>query len=169
VLFAAEAGEQDPLTLGRVSLMGTAERINDPLARQRYLARHPGATAYADFADFGFWRLAVERAHHVGGFGKISTLSGDALLLDAARTARWSAGIEAVIGEINAGDPERLARIAGRLSGKQADGWRVAACDPDGCDLVAGDVTARLAFPQCLDAPEALAGLITELGSPRQV
>ncbi|MGF1619462.1 MAG: HugZ family protein [Rhodomicrobiaceae bacterium] len=166
VLFAAEAGEHDPLTLGRVSLMGVANRIDDALARQRYLARHPGAAVYADFTDFAFWRLAVERAHHVGGFGRISTLSADALLLDAAMAANWSSRIEAVIGEINVAEPELLARIGASLSGKQAEGWQIAACDPDGCDLIAGDVTARLAFPQCLDAPEALAGVIRELGAP---
>jgi putative heme iron utilization protein len=169
VLFAAEAGEQDPLTLGRVSLMGTAERIHDPLARQRYLARHPGAAVYVDFADFGFWRLAVERAHHVGGFGKISTLSGDALLLDPARTASWNARIEAVIAEINAGEPDRLACIGASVSGKSAEGWQIAACDPDGCDLIAGDVTARLAFREALDGPEALAGVIREFGAPHPV
>ncbi len=167
VLFAAEAAEQDPLTVGRVSLMGTAEQIHDPLARRRYLARHPGAAAYADFADFGFWRLAVACAHHVGGFGKISTLSGDAVLLAPARAARWNARIEAVIGEINAREPERLARLGVSLSGKPAEGWRIAACDPDGCDLIAGDVSARLAFREALDEPEALAGVIGEFGSPQ--
>jgi hypothetical protein len=124
---------------------------------------------YAEFAEFGLWRLAVERAHHVGGFGKISTLSGDALLLDPARTASWNARIEAVIAEINAGEPDRLACIGASVSGKSAEGWQIAACDPDGCDLIAGEVTARLAFREARDGPEALAGVIREFGAPLPV
>lgn len=165
LLFAAETGAlgDDPLSLGRVSLMGIAERIDASSASRRYLARHPGAAAYADFADFGFWRLVVERAHFVGGFGKIATLSADALLLDPARAASWNARIDAAIGETNAAEPESLGRIGASLSGKRADGWQIAACDPDGCDLAAGDATARLAFPQPLDDPDALGSTIRTL------
>ena len=38
---------------------------------RRFLARHPDAGMYAGFKDFAFYRVAVERAHLVAGFGKI--------------------------------------------------------------------------------------------------
>ena len=49
--------------------------------RRRFLARHPEAAFYADFPDFGFWRLKVEGAHYIGGFGRIFDLAPSDLLL----------------------------------------------------------------------------------------
>src|SRR5688572_10484038 len=72
VLLAAPAGGRgDPLNSGRVSLMGSAAPADDPRIRSGFLARHPEAAGYAGFADFRFWRLQPERAHYVGGFGRI--------------------------------------------------------------------------------------------------
>jgi putative heme iron utilization protein len=71
----------DPLALGRVTVMGTLAPIaaDDPrlaVARARFLARHPDASAYAGFADFRFFAMAVERAHFIGGFGRIVEIDG---------------------------------------------------------------------------------------------
>ena len=46
----------------------------------RYLLRHPEAAKYVDFADFGFWSIAIEHGHMVATFGKISDLTADELL-----------------------------------------------------------------------------------------
>src|SRR5258706_2674480 len=62
LLLAAER-EGDPLAGTRVSLSGELSRIDDPIARRRFLARHPTAEAYAGFADFAFWRLEMHGAH----------------------------------------------------------------------------------------------------------
>ncbi len=72
---------QDPLTGPRLTLIGTAvpiapsacERLT--AARNRYLAAHPGAELYVDFTDFEFYAFTIERAHYVGGFGKISAIA----------------------------------------------------------------------------------------------
>ena len=82
----------DPLTGPRLTLIGTALPLaatgpslhalanSEPglraLARQRYLARHPGAETYVDFADFDFYRFKITHAHYVGGFGAISSIPG---------------------------------------------------------------------------------------------
>ena len=42
--------------------------------RRRYLARHPEAEMFAGFADFAFYRMELERAHLVAGFGRIVDL-----------------------------------------------------------------------------------------------
>src|SRR5262245_26610622 len=71
-LLVAEAGDDDPLAIGRVTLVGRVAPLgDDERAAQRdgYLARHPNAQAWVDFADFGFHRLAVEAAYFVAGFG----------------------------------------------------------------------------------------------------
>ena len=64
----AEAGG---LARGRVTLLGTCERLPDDErdeARRLYLEAHPEAF-YADFGDFSFYRLAVDQIRWVGGFG----------------------------------------------------------------------------------------------------
>src|SRR5438309_1899677 len=61
----------DPLAAGRLTLMGDARRVPDPdaaAARERYLARHERARYWADFEDFGLWRLDVADLYYVGGF-----------------------------------------------------------------------------------------------------
>src|SRR5476651_2198833 len=75
LLFDGTIGLDQPLTGPRVTLLGRAARSHDPILRTRFLARHPDAGMYADFGDFAFYRVALERAHLVGGFGKISWLS----------------------------------------------------------------------------------------------
>lgn len=162
ILFAAAAGAGDPLDLGRVSLMGVAERTAEPAARARFLARHPSAALYADFADFSFWRLRAQRAHYVGGFGRITTLKGEDVMLDQAVTQRWTLGVEAAIAAANAGQADLIAGLAG-----DPGPWRVAACDPDGCDLLRGDQPLRLAFPQPLSDPSQLVEALTGLSRAR--
>lgn len=73
LLWAAVEG-QDPLAGPRVSLMGEISASNDSRSREIYLSQHPNARSYADFADFRYFRLNVETAHYVAGFGQIITI-----------------------------------------------------------------------------------------------
>ena len=73
LLWAAVKG-QDPLAGPRVSLMGEIGESKDPQSREIYLSQHPKARSYADFADFRYFRLNVETAHYVAGFGQIITI-----------------------------------------------------------------------------------------------
>ena len=75
ILIDGTGNDGDPLAGGRVSLYGRAELTTDPLARARFLARHPNAEIYAGFKDFNSYRLKLEGAHFVGGFGSIHDLS----------------------------------------------------------------------------------------------
>ena len=80
LLFSAVPGVQDPLTLARVTLIGSLERTADADARNAFLAQHPAAAQYADFGDFAFYRFNIENAHFIGGFGRIVALSRNDLL-----------------------------------------------------------------------------------------
>ena len=80
LLIDGTAGLQDPLTGRRLTVLGHAGRSSDPDHRQRYLERHPGAAQYIDFADFAVYRMAVERAHLVAGFGRIHWIDAAVLL-----------------------------------------------------------------------------------------
>lgn len=165
LLMADDPDPKQPLDIGRISVMGVAEPVESPLARRRFLARHPGAAGYVDFQDFGFWRLRVERAHHVGGFGRIAWLARDDLLVDRETVRDWDAEIDSLIERLNASEVETINALAGPLEASAGDGWRLAACDPDGCDLVCGERSVRLAFRQRLDHPDGIAGALRALTS----
>jgi len=75
LLIAAAAATGNPLADARITLTGTAFPVgNDAAAREAFLARHPEAAAYADFADFAFFRFRTLGAHMVAGFGRIGDI-----------------------------------------------------------------------------------------------
>jgi putative heme iron utilization protein len=100
-LLCGEPGRGDPLAHPRITLVARARRIDraDEAAhnsvRRRYLARQPKAKLYADFGDFAFWRLEVERASLNGGFGRAYELTAADMLApaDAPESAAPSATV----------------------------------------------------------------------------
>ena len=79
LLITDTRSEGDPLGQARLTLVGVLEELHEPgPLRDDYLERHPYAAYYADFTDFAFWRLVVERARFVGGFGHMSWIDNPA-------------------------------------------------------------------------------------------
>lgn len=74
LLISEEAQGEDPLEGARVSLIGRLRGIERMRAEARYFLKHPKARSYARFADFNFYKLNVETAHYVAGFGQIVTI-----------------------------------------------------------------------------------------------
>lgn len=71
----------DPQAGARVTLLCTA--VAEPEldeARQAYLQRFPAATGLLQLGDFRFFRLQIEQARYIGGFGAMYWLSGTDLL-----------------------------------------------------------------------------------------
>ncbi|MFC7395969.1 HugZ family protein [Chelatococcus sp. GCM10030263] len=147
-LLLAHVGEGDPSAHPRVTIKGRAVATTDPRIRQRFLARHPGSAAYADFGDFGFYRIDPERAHLVAGFGRIHDLDPSQILTDVTGAESLLAAEASAVEHMNEDHGEALALYAVRLLGEEPGPWRTTGLDPDGIDLMAGDRTARLAFPQ---------------------
>src|SRR5688572_9555369 len=52
LLFEATAGNPDPLGGPRLTVIGRAERCDEPRAAVRFAARHPSSAQYAGFGDF---------------------------------------------------------------------------------------------------------------------
>jgi putative heme iron utilization protein len=151
LLFDGTAGLAQPLTGARLSVLGRAERSDDPIHRERYLRRHPDAAFYAGFADFTIYRVAVERAHLVAGFGRIHWLSAAELDLPAAAPA-LAAGEAALLDRLNgAGYGSRL----GPATDGGSDSWSLTGVDPEGCDLRRGGYVARVDFEQRIHDPES--------------
>lgn len=71
LLYDGTAGLDEPLAGPRVTVLGKAEQVEEDALMEIYLARHPPAEAYAEFADFHLFRVHPLRAHLVAGFGRI--------------------------------------------------------------------------------------------------
>ena len=80
LLIDGTSGLEEPLTGPRLTLLGHARKSAEPDHRTRFLARHPSAAQYADFADFAVYHLALDSAHLVAGFGAIDWIAAEALL-----------------------------------------------------------------------------------------
>lgn len=171
LLFDGTAGHDDPLTGPRASLLGALRPVSEKALRARlqarYLARHPSAEAYAGFADFRLYRMAVESAHLVAGFGRIHWLAGREVLFDARGCGALAEAEPEIVAHMNADHRDALDRIATRLLGlpgspsEGPEGWTLTGIDPEGCDLRRGPRLARAAFAEPVrDAGTARAGLV---------
>ena len=165
ILFAT-LGKGDPLAASaRVSVVGRAERTDEPRVRRRFLARHPKAALYADFPDFSFFRLAVDGIHPNGGFARAAAGPLTGVLLDLAGAEALIEAEEGAVGHMNEDHAEALALYATRLL-RQPDGaWRASGLDPEGMDLVCGQETARLVFPEPVRDPATLRRVLVALAA----
>ncbi|MBM3519184.1 MAG: HugZ family protein [Alphaproteobacteria bacterium] len=135
----------DALTGARVTVMGRFLPCAEERVRRRYLARHPEANFYAGFPDFAYWRLEPELIHAVAGFGRIETRMPDEVFPPAREMTETE---DSAIAHMNDDHAEAVSRLARRLGGAAEEAWKIAAIDPDGCDLVAAGRSLRLEFPE---------------------
>jgi putative heme iron utilization protein len=135
----------DPLQGARLSLHGRAEPAAEEGIRRRFLARHPEAAFYADFPDFGFWRLRVEGAHYVGGFGRIFDLEPSDLLVPTDGAERLLDAEAEIVEHMNEAHADALELYA-IAAGASAGPWRMTGIDPEGCDIVCEGEARRILF-----------------------
>jgi len=144
LLYDGTEGLEQPLTGARATLLGRARPTGDDRLKQRYLARHPDAALYAGFKDFRLYRLELERAHLVAGFGKIRWLSAVELQIPS------SPGVpEAepdIVAHMNQDHADVLQLYAAKLLGLSGSEWRMTGIDAEGLDLRQAGRVARLAF-----------------------
>jgi putative heme iron utilization protein len=148
----------------RVTLLGTAERVDDARLLARYVAQHPSAGQYAGFGDFTLWRIAVERAYLVAGFGRIAWVEpADLLLPDADWTALAEAE-EGIVSHMNQDHADAIELYATVLKGAAPGNWRMTGIDPEGFDIANGTNRLRLTFDtfirSSLEARVALVDLV---------
>jgi putative heme iron utilization protein len=132
LLIDGTEGHKDLLTGPRATLLGRARIGEDPQSKRRFVARHPSAALYAGFKDFHVYRVELERAHLVAGFGRIEWIERDQLLLPATHCQSFCEAEEAMLAAVNEGRDEQQ--------------WRAVALDPEGVDLRRGSELRRVAF-----------------------
>lgn len=154
-------GLDDPLTGPRVTVRGRIARSAEPRHRARFLARHPSAAGYIDFNDFHVYRIAVQSAHFVAGFGSIHTIAANDLRCDAARAL-----IEAesdVLDHMNRDHADVVALYARELLGAAGDEARLIGIDGEGCDIRVGPRILRLGFDRPISGPEDARAALVDL------
>jgi putative heme iron utilization protein len=162
LLFDGTGGLDQPLTGPRVSLLGRAAVDHEAAARRRFLARHPDAEIYAGFGDFKFYRVAVERAHLIGGFGKIRWLAAGELRA-GPMPAALAAAEAGIVAHMNDDHADAIQLYATRLLGLGGDRWKMTGIDAEGLDLRQGGQVARLAFETPLGAAEQARAVLVAL------
>ena len=144
-----------PLAGERATVQGRIAPVADARLLRRYVARQPDAEAYAGFRDFNLYRVAVERAHQVAGFGRIHWVAGEAVTLDRDAVGTLPDAEAGVLAHMNQDHADAVQLYAQRLLGRAGDGWRMTGIDPDGCDLRRGGGAAP---PPLLDTGGAPGG-----------
>ncbi|MCB2053568.1 MAG: pyridoxamine 5'-phosphate oxidase family protein [Geminicoccaceae bacterium] len=136
LLFDATSDGEVPADGTRLTLQGrlvpTGSGIEAANDRRRYLARHPTAALYADFADFRLFSVEVSRAHLIAGFGQARWISTTDLLPPASDLA------------------VRETALLSGLAPLVPDGHSISGIDADGIDLRDRDGRSRRL---CFDAP----------------
>jgi len=155
-LMLDERKEGDPLEGARVMLMGKAAATGEAAARNAYLRRHPDAEMFAGFADFAIYRMTIERAHLVAGFGRIADLGAAEVLTDISDAAALAEAEPDAIAHMNAEHAEACRLYAVKLLGAPDGDWRCVGIDPDGIELQRGRTALRLLFPQRVTGPGPL-------------
>jgi putative heme iron utilization protein len=167
-ILLAETGKGDPLAHPRLTVSGRALRLEGnerEAARRRFLARHPKSALYADFGDFSFWRLDIARAHLNGGFAKAASYEGSELLLDLSGAAALAQAEQDAIDHMNADHADALALYAEKIGRAPAGRWRASGIDPEGMDLMSGDLAVRLVFPSPIQGPADLRACLVALAA----
>ncbi len=169
-LLVHESGATDPLANGRVTLIGRCEKATDAgAARRAFLAVHPGAAYYADFADFAFYRLAVSSVRYIGGYGRMSWVDADEL--HAATPDPMAEHAAGVLAHMNADHAEALLSYARAFTrAESAERAVMTGIDRHGFEMSvktpAGVRPARIAFAAGIATPDearkALVALVKE-------
>ena len=160
-ILLAETGKGDPLAHPRLTVLGTMMRLDpgsdeDARVRRRFLARHPKSELYAGFADFAFWHMRAVSAHLNGGFARAADLTAADVLTDIAGSEGLVAVEEAAVQHMNDERADAACLYATRLLGAREGAWRATGIDPEGMDLMLGDATLRLPFPEPVRTADAL-------------
>ncbi|MEO9900497.1 DUF2470 domain-containing protein [Nisaea sp.] len=167
LLFDGTNGLAEPLTGARVSVLGRVKKIEDERMAERYLRHHPSARMFAGFKDFNFYRVSVERAHIVAGFGEIHWVEASDILSE--RVPELEEAEAGIVEHMNEDHADAIQLYSSVLLGRDGEGWEMTGCDPEGCDLRLGGAIARLDYDAPVrDADETRKALVSLVKRARQ-
>ncbi|WP_454683627.1 HugZ family pyridoxamine 5'-phosphate oxidase [Ancylobacter moscoviensis] len=168
-LLVDERRHGDELQGARAGLRGRIARLSDDAAiataRRRFLARHPDAAGFAGFSDFAFYRIEIDSAHLVAGFGRIVDIEGDALRTPTGDAGEVLAAEEGAVAHMNADHGDAVQLYAMHLLGTGPGHWQMVGLDPEGCDLMDGIGVRRLDFDRRVTTARDMRAVLVELAN----
>ncbi|MGB0119835.1 MAG: DUF2470 domain-containing protein [Solirubrobacterales bacterium] len=160
----------EPLAGGRVTLAGKVVRSDEfhdeKSAREAHLEAVPSAAMYADFNDFTFWILEVERVRWVGGYGRMDSATGEGYAEAEPDPVQPQAAD--AIAHLNADHPDALLIMA-QAFGKYPDATEAKCTNADryGLDLALvtpdGKKATRVSFTESINSPGGLRAATVDL------
>lgn len=168
-LLVGEPAKGDPLAHPRITILGRARKLEagserDAL-RTRFLRKHPKSELYVDFGDFAFWVLEPSRASLNGGYGKAYEVAADDIATGGPALDDLQALETEAIDHMHEDHADAIDRYAAGI-GATGTGWSMTSLDPEGFDLVRGDVTARVWFDAPLKSASELRPALIKLARP---
>jgi putative heme iron utilization protein len=164
ILIDGTSAGRAALTGARLTLVGRIREADPATARRRYLARHPDASGFIDFADFKLYSLDIEWAHLVAGFGRIVRLLAGDVTVATGDAGGLIDAESSILDHMNDDHPDAISAIAAaHLAGGKASrdpthyrpaDWRMIGCDPEGFDLTDGQHAIRIPFSQRITTPD---------------
>jgi heme oxygenase (biliverdin-IX-beta and delta-forming) len=164
LLIDGTPGLGERLTGPRLTVIGHIERFDDEAAGARYRLRHPESAMLSGFGDFHLYRLKVERAHQVAGFGRIDRIGGSDLLVPPDLAAEVAAIEPDAIRHMHDDHRAALEQLAAAAPGEAVE---LSGIDADGLDLTVAGRSLRVGFPRRLAAAGELRSAIAELARGR--
>ena len=166
LLVDGTRGCSNPQQGPRVCVIGRIKLEDDDRLARRFLARHPGADLYADFSDFKFYTLVVEKIHYVGGFARAIWINKKNAVLSKSKWQELAASEESIINHTNADYPDTLRFIGTKLLKKRGRYWSLTGIDPEGLDLLCGQTFHRLNFDSPITVSEQYRKMLVRLAKP---
>lgn len=143
LLVSGPAAGANPQTAPRLTVTGVAEPVAEPALKARFLAVHPYASLYADFGDFGIWRIKPAAGLYVGGFARAHRIAARDLLPDPDAVAAVAASEAGILSHCNQDHADAMALIA-RTAGAADGPWRMVTADVDGFDMALDERVVRI-------------------------
>ena len=162
VMVMGVATGPNPQTAPRLSLSGKAMPEPDPVLKARWVALHPYAAFYAGLGDFQLWRFWGETGQFVGGFASAHRFGPSQLAADPGAVAALVSAERGIIDHCNGDHADAMDLIAATHGGV-GSGWRMVACDVDGCDLVQEEHVVRVAWSAPVVDADAVRGEVIRL------
>ena len=147
VLVDGTDGYPNPQQGPRVGVVGRLCLANDDRMGRRFLRRHPLASIYANFRDFQFYKIAVEKYHYVGGFAQALWIGKRKALLPKKDWINVAESEEEILSHMNLDHLDTLSLYGTQLLGKRGKHWGMVSLDPEGLDLRCGNSIHRINFP----------------------
>lgn len=164
------SGDDDLQASARLTLVGLATEIDktDPNLCERYLRYFPQAESYFSMHDFSFYRINIQQARYIAGFGKMDWLASTEITGSYLTTVSKLASQEtAIINHMNADHIHSLIAYCKHYHDLDVSNPEMIGIDSEGFDVrvqvtpIGAQKTVRFNFEQPIhDAQSARMALV---------